>query len=409
MKKNALRKTIISMRSMYFILCGSVFFISNFMPIYLRSLSFTSDVTVGLIMSLGFLITTVSQPVVGAIADHAATKNRVMRLAILGVAFSLWLLILPKHASYLTLIPCVTLVYATFTIPMLLADTIVVENLDSTGIPFGVVKSFSSGGAAAAALFMFLLSLSMTLKPFMAFFLAFICAMLSLIPLHFVPATKGHAHGLKGKKENMGPRAILKNRRLLLLLFYILFLFMPIQATNVFLGIYYATDQGLNAGMGMYGLFNGICIALETCTMLIGNRIWSRMNIYHLFVMVALAAGLRSLIAFLAPNVYVIQLSAIGHVFLFAPLWSRLTPYVNSIVTKEMRATGQAAWSIMSAGVGPTLGSALGGFVSERFGIRNLFLAAAVMLFLVAVVFHFLFKRQQTLDRTELNCICDPV
>jgi predicted MFS family arabinose efflux permease len=310
-------------------------------------------------------------------------------------------LVLPKHASFLTLIPSVTVVFAVLIIPGMLTDTIIVENIDKTGTPFGTVKCFASAGAGAAALLLYLLSLFFEIKPTTTFMIAAFNSVLSFVPLHFMPVTRGHAHGLKSGKEKTSMKAVLKNRRLVLLLAYILLLFIGVQATNVFLGIYYATAQGLNAGIGMYGLFFAICIAVETSLMLFANKLWSRIDIYNIFLLVCLAACGRSLVIFLAPNVYVIQLCAIFHSLLFAPLWSRLSPYVNSIVTKEMRATGQAAWYIMAFGLGPVLGSALGGVIADLTGLRKLFLVTALMLFIIAFLFYFLFRRRRALDRAE--------
>jgi len=396
------KRTVLAMRSMYFIIWGSQFIGVQYMSIYVRSFSFTNAFTVGLIISLGYLITTVAQPVWGNIADHAAAKNRILRIAIAGVAATLWLIILPKHTSYLTLVPSVSLVFVFLMIPGMLTDTIIVENIEKTGVPFGTVRGFSSGGAGAVSLVMFLLSLFISLKPTTIFFIAFLCASTSFIPLHFLPVTKGHAYGMKGNPKKTNLKAIFANRRLVLLLCYILFLFIGVSATNTFLGIYYATPQGLNAGLGTYGLYFTICIAAETSLMLFGSRLLSKINIYNIFLLVCLGACFRALIAYLAPNIYVMQLSTIGHALLFAPLWSRLSPYVNSIVSKEMRATGQAAWYIMAFGLGPVLGSALGGLVADLCGIRNLFAVSAGMLFAVAVVFYFLFRHQRILDEAEI-------
>ena len=63
-----------------------------------------------------------------------------------------------------------------------------------------------------------------------------------------------------------------------------------------------------------------------------------------------------------------------------------------------MRATGQAAWSIMAFGIGPMLGSVLGGTIAESVGMRNLFGVTSAMIFTVTLVFFFLFRRQRALD-----------
>lgn len=395
------KKMVLAMRSMYFIVWGTQFIGQQYMSIYIRSFPFVSDVMVGLIVSLGYLVTTLSQPVWGSVADHARTKNRVLRGVILCAAAFMWLLILPKHATFFTLVPSVLAVFAVLIIPGMLTDTIVVENIERTGVPFGTVKCFSSAGAGSAALLLYILSLFIPIKPATTFIIAAFNSALSLVPLRFMPVTRGHARGVKGGGGKTNIKAVFKNRRLVLLLAYILLLFTGVQATNVFLGIYYATARGLNAGIGMYGLFFAICIACETCLMLFANRLLSRIDIYNIFLLVALAASGRALVIFLSPNVYVIQVCAVFHALLFAPLWSRLSPYVNSIVTKETRATGQAAWYIMAFGLGPVFGSALGGVIADLTGLRNLFLVTALMLFAIAFLFYFLFRRQRALDKAE--------
>jgi MFS family permease len=164
------------------------------------------------------------------------------------------------------------------------------------------------------------------------------------------------------------------------------------------MGIYYSSEEGMNAGLGMYGLFYAICIALETGLMLYGNRLIKAMRIHHIFMLVGFAACFRSLVIYLAPNIYIMQFSAIGHMLIFAPLWTRLAPYVNDIVPMELQATGQAAWYMMSFGLGPMAGAALGGAVAGSLGVRTLFLVAALMLFAVTFVYSFLFHRQYIKD-----------
>jgi PPP family 3-phenylpropionic acid transporter len=400
-QENNNKKMAVVMSWVYFIIWGTQFIGQQYMSIYLRELPFTNDVTVGLTMSLAYLVTTIAQLTWGAVADHAQTKNRILTVTVLGVGFSLWLVILPQHTSFATLLPSVVLIFSFLIIPGMLVDTIVVENIGKTGVPFGAVKCFSSGGAGFVALLMFLLSLIMQIKPTTTFIIAVFNAFAALIPLRYMPITKGHARGIKKTDNKTSVKAILKNRRLVLVLCFVFFHFVAVQGANVFLGIYYATEEGLNAGIGMYGLFFAICIALETCLMRFGTGFFSRMNIYHVFSLVSLAGCARSLVIYFSPNVYVIQLCAICHALLFAPLWSRLAPYVNSIVTQETRATGQAAWSIMAFGLGPMVGAAVGGFAANRLGIKNLFLSTAGLLLLIVAVFYFLFKRQDALDKTN--------
>jgi hypothetical protein len=79
----------------------------------------------------------------------------------------------------------------------------------------------------------------------------------------------------------------------------------------------------------------------------------------------------------------------------------RLSPYVNSIVHERNARHGQAAWYIMAFGL------ALCRFGSPRLGRESLRHPESVrgvgrMLFIVAVVFYFLFRRQRVLDAAEV-------
>ena len=393
--------TVLAMKALYLFFWGAVFITGQYMAIYLRSFSFTNDLLVGVIMSGGSLAATGSQFLWGYVADHSKTKNRVMLTTIAGVIIGMLLLILPNHTGYLTLLPCFFFFYFFNTVPGMLIDTITVENVGRLGIPFGSVRVFASGGAASGALMLYLFSLKLVLSPITTFIIAAACALISILPASYLPPTKGHAYGAKKSKDTASFKDILQNRRMVLLLFFLLLLFIGVQACNLFLGVYYATDVGMNAGLGQYGLFFAVCIGAETFTMTVGSRFFQRMDIYNIFILASVSAFFRPLIIFLAPNATFMYLLAISQALLFAPLWSRLSPYVNSIVPKEMRATGQAAWSIMVAGVAPMIGSALGGAIAGAFGMRNLFGITSVLLFIVMVVFTFLFRRQRVLEQRE--------
>jgi MFS family permease len=93
--------------------------------------------------------------------------------------------------------------------------------------------------------------------------------------------------------------------------------------------------------------------------------------------------------------------SAVFHAMMFGPLWSRLAPYIRDIVPMEMRATGQSLWCIMTLGLGPILGALISGLVVRNFGLRNLFLAVAILEVLVVAVFAVLFRKQRRIDIAE--------
>ncbi|MDR0469147.1 MAG: MFS transporter [Peptococcaceae bacterium] len=389
-------KILFSMRSLYFTFWASNFITHQYLAMFLREFSFTDDLTIGLIMSASSFVATIAQFFWGHVADHARTKNRVLITTIAGLIGGVLIMVSPRHTGLVTLVACVLFLRFFDSVPGMLVDTIVVENVNRTGAPFGQIRVFASLGAAAGALSIFLVSLWLTLRPTTAYIVGILCAAISFVPALSLPPTKGHAYGMKKTdKDNASFLLLLKNRRMLLLLCYLLLMFTGVQVCNLYLGVYFATDAGLNAGLGAYGLFYAICIGIEAATMSLCNRLWQTMSIYHTFTLVSVAAFFRPFIVYLAPNVYFMYFLSISQALLFAPLWTRMTPYVQNIVPKEMRASGQAACSIMIAGVAPMIGAALGGVIAEAFGMRNMFGVASCFLAAVGVLFFFLFRQQR--------------
>ena len=402
------KKIAASMAALFGLNGCTQFIAAGMLAIFLGSHAFISNTQVGLIVALASLVTAVAQPLWGAIADHASSKNRILLIIHICVACSAWLFILPRHTSFLTLLPAVVAIYGLVYSPMSLTDTIVVENLDKVRLRYGVMRALSAGGAATAAFLMFAFSGVVDSRPQYAYAVLFGSTVLCVFPLRYMPKTVGYAHRGKGGHAVAGARrpgfdfaAIFKNKRLLLLLAYGLFTFIWLGCQNTYFSVYYATERGLNAGVGMYGLLFTVCIAAEAAVMLLGTRVYNKLHIYTTLTLVQIAACARSLVIYLSPNEYAVFAMIIFHGHLFGMLFLRVAPYIGSIVPEEMRATGQACWSVMFMGLGPVVGSVAGGLITSFFDIRQVFLIASVALMATTAVFYFLFRRQRAFDRLE--------
>ena len=321
-------KTILNIKFLFIAFWPSMFLMNQYAAIYLRGFAFMTDLSVGIVMSVCFLLTTVAQITFGNIADRARTKNRVLMIALTGFTAGLIFLAVPNHTSFATLLPSVFLFYIFFVIPALLVDTIVVENAPKMGVSFGSMRVFASVGIFLASLVIFLLGLFMEVSIHIVLTVVITAALLSFIPARLLPRTEGHAYRAKesGAKSGKSPLTeILKNRKLMLLLCFILLLFIGTQATNIFLGVYLSAGDGLGAGLSMLGLFFVIGVGSEVLLMLYGNRHFQAMNIYNVLLLVSIAALVRSLIFFFAPGVFVFMLGAVAQAFMLAPLFCRLS------------------------------------------------------------------------------------
>jgi len=403
------KKIAASMAALFGLNGGTQFIAAGMLAIFLGSHAFINNTQVGLIVALASLVTAVAQPLWGVVADHSASKNRILFIIHICLACAAWLFILPKHTGFLTLLPAVIIIYSLVYSPMSLTDTIVVENLDKVRLRYGVMRALSAGGAATAAFMMFAFSSVVDANPQYAYVLVFCATLLCVVPLRFIPRTVGHAHRQKlspadtgSKRSGFDIAAIFQNKKLLLLLTYGLFTFIWLGCQNTYFSMYFATERGLNAGVGMYGLLFTACIGAEGIVMLLGTRVYNKPHIYTVLTLVHIAAVIRSLIIYFSPNEFAVFSMIIFHGHLYGMLFLRVAPYIGSIVPEEMRATGQACWAVMFMGLGPVIGSAVGGLIANFFEIRQIFLIASFALAITTMVFYVIFRRQRALERPAM-------
>ena len=383
-----------SMMLLYLIQWGAQYIGYNYLPIYIDSLPFSTNSTTGLAIAVGAATTIFAQPIWGRLADRAKTKNRILIIA-LALEAAMGLLFFNELPNLWVLLLCVVLFYVPFLAPQALIDTIVVENMDKVKVRFGMLRCFASGGAALMA-FVFGVIGNMTNVKAFSLFAVFAAA--SIIPLLFLPKTKGHA---REEGHKISYKKLLSNKRYVLFLTYGFALFFCGSMINAFFPIYFTTEKGLNAGVEGYGLFMGVTILLEAAIMFFGSRLFARMNPYVVFMFPLIAGIFRMLTTVLAQSPSDMFIYPIFHALWFAPLWAKVAPFIQSVVPVEMRATGQSVWTIITCGIAPVIGSLLAGVLSDAVGMRQMYGVICAMMAVLSICFALLFIRQIRFDRNE--------
>ncbi len=383
-----------SIMLLYLIQWGAQYIGYNYLPIYIDALPFSTNSTTGLAIAVGAATTICAQPVWGRLGDHAKTKNRILMIALLLEAL-VGLLFFVQMPNLWMLLLCVVLFYIPFLAPQVLIDTIVVENLNRVKVRFGMLRCFASGGAA---LMSFIFGFAGEMTGMKAFTIFSLFAAASIIPLLFLPKTKGHAHGTR---EKGAYRSLLHNKRFMLFLLYGFFLFLCGAMINAFFPIYFSTEKGLDAGVEVYGIFMGITILLEASLMFFASRFFARLNPYIVFMFPLIAGVFRMLIPVVSGTWTDMLIYPVFHALWFAPLWTKVAPFIQSVMPLSMRATGQSFWTIITSGIAPVIGSLTAGWFADWIGIRGMFLIVCITMTILSVVFAFLFFRQIKIDRNE--------
>ncbi|MDY4976582.1 MAG: MFS transporter [Clostridia bacterium] len=146
-----MRKATVLLPFLYLLPWGVQCLVNNFMPVYLASLPFATEKTVGYVMAFGSVVTMVTQPVWAKAADRSSNKSRVLMWSFICLAFFSILFINQKITQPL-LYGMVFLFYSCYMVHQPLIDSIAVENENRLHCSFGAIRSFASLGYALAGL-----------------------------------------------------------------------------------------------------------------------------------------------------------------------------------------------------------------------------------------------------------------
>lgn len=371
------RKTTVALALLYLLPWGIQCLVNNFMPVFIASLPFATEKTVGYAVSLGSAVTVATQLAWTKAADRAVTKSNVLALSFVCLCVCSLLFVF-GGMTRARLYPFILLFYACYMAHQPLIDTIAAENTGNTALPFGRLRSFASLGYALTGLLFGLTAhgLSNRFFPYVA-----VLALLSALTAKLVP---------KQNKAGTGPKnRFFANRKFILFLLYTFLLFIGSSMLSTFFPVYYSTERGLNADIGLFSLMISAGTFVEWMVMVIFGRADAAPKTS--FLLIALCGVCRSLVIYLVRDYRLIMLAFLFSGVWFGLLWASATPYLKKIIPQEHLAEAQGVWTIVSFGISPFLGSFLGGQLAALFGLRQLFLMIAILLAALSAATPFLF------------------
>nr|WP_231506184.1 MFS transporter [Paenibacillus sp. UNC451MF] len=147
---------------------------------------------------------------------------------------------------------------------------------------------------------------------------------------------------------------------------------------QITLGYYYSFFpiyfRELGADNVMIGWSMVISSLSEIPFLLFANRLMQRVRLTHILLIASLAAALRWLSFSFTENPYWVLPAQVLHGLIFIVLTVTMAMYINREVPKELKASGQTLNGLLSLGVARIIGSFFGGFASEAYGMRSVFL-----------------------------------
>jgi MFS transporter, PPP family, 3-phenylpropionic acid transporter len=353
-------------------MCNAAY--SIYIPVYLTSAGY-SKTSIGILLSLAPIIAIIAQPLWGTFTDRSKNKNTVLLILILGSTFSILLYRLSINFFYLSVvISCFTL-FQTSINPM--SDAIALEYTAKTKWKFGHIRLAGTIGYSIMAVTAGIL-LSKNINRM--FILYFMTGILTFIAALFLPKVKGHqSHGKK-----LAFWSLFKDRKLILYLSFALIIQMTLGYYYTFFSIYY---QQLGAAKTLIGWSNFVAAMSETPFLLFSHVLLKKIKTSNALIIAGSAAALRWLLLGLTVNTYSILVFQLLHGLINIVVTVSLAMYINEFVPDELKASGQALNGLICTGIARIVGSLLGGYFSDVFGIQNMFIYNSIFVFTTVLMF----------------------
>lgn len=360
--------------------------IMTFLAVYLRSLNF-SNVQVGILTSVGPVMTIFAQNFWGTVADRAKTKNLVLIVVILGTgAASLLLHVHSIHKYFFVMILILAALYFFFLSIQSLSETITLEVASRERMNYGVIRGLGSAGFALTGL---LFSLFPGLTVEQMFIIFSIASFAVLLPALFLPKTRGHQSEGGGKKMNIS--ALFKYRDLMLVIIFVFLVYVCMNFAITFYPVYFTDDLGLPKAL--FSRYMAIGVFIQAIMMFFAPKLFRHINLYQLFLIGGALTSIRLFLsAFMKNDLGVFLVFLVMSVAAVFFLYSGVL-YINNTVPPELKASGQSLWLVTILGLSPVFGNVIGGGLSEVFGsLSNSFIFFGVICAVVVVLFALLFR-----------------
>lgn len=356
------RRRVVCLSAIYLFPFALQCFVNNLMPIYVASLDFANEKTVGSVAGLGAIMTAVSLLVWSFFTGRARRKGRVLVLS-MALVFATSLLFLLKDVTYARLMVFVVLFYSCYMSHQPIVDTIVSESYMRTKHSFAFYRAFASLGYAAAGL---LIAIIPADNP--RLFFVYIAA-LALISLLFAAFHRDEEATVTEKKEKSGKLSLDFFKFCL----FVLIMFFSSSVLATFTGVYFTGRSYLGGDVSVFGVLLAVSSVAEWLLIVVLAKWTERADARLIFLLIAASGVGRSVILALAPNSAVASLSFLFNPLYFALLGACAAPYIKSIVPKDSNAFAQGVYVVVTFGLGTFLGSYIGGVIADEFGMRNMF------------------------------------
>lgn len=152
--------------------------------------------------------------------------------------------------------------------------------------------------------------------------------------------------------------------------------------------------NNLGGNTSLYGLAIFFMAASEMPVMAKTYGLLRKYNAETLLLASAFFYLLRNFTICLAPHLVILMIGMIFQGLSFGLFTATIAYYVNDYLETKDQMIGQTMITMMSTGVGSTLGNVFGGYLQDSFGIQSMFIFICVMTLIGFVIMFMTLKNQ---------------
>ncbi|RJG20369.1 MFS transporter [Paenibacillus thiaminolyticus] len=328
----------------------------SYLPLYYQALGFTS-VQIGLLYSIGPLISIVSNLFWGLISDRLGTLKKVLILLL--CAQIILSLILSQFASFGSVVPILILFYFFYFPIFPLNDSFSIVTAQAQGKSFIGIRVFGSIGFAIAALLF-----GMVLRTAGAIYTVWVLVLIGILSLGIAFFLTDKRASMK-KMEFSGLWAVLKQREVLLFFLFVLLLAIAHRLNEAFLGV---TLTGLGADESLVGWAWMLSAVSEIPIFFLLNAFGDRFKELPLLALSGLTYAIRLLLVANLQTPGAIVATQLMHSVSFGIFYFVAVRYISRVIPEEYRSTGLALYTIVWSSIAGLLSGTFGGILLEAHG-----------------------------------------